>query len=82
MSERVISNEVIHALMRRCYDAGRAGDVYSDEWFDGPEIVRCRDCSNSSVAGMKTDPEALHCIVMDGIVAPDGFCAWGVRRDA
>lgn len=33
-------------------------------------------------AGMEADPNALHCIVMDGIMAPYGFCSLGERRGA
>lgn len=54
-----------------------------------PEIVRCRDCArfipqgtyrfNSGVVNKDT------CDVIRGFVVqidPDGFCAWGERRDA
>lgn len=38
-----------------------------------PEIVRCRDCRKCNVGW---------CLHFDNVVKPDGFCAWGVRRDA
>lgn len=56
---------------------GDGQNVYS--W--GEEIVRCRDCAHASSACFEEDPEALHCIVMDGLMAPDGFCSFGERSD-
>ena len=46
----------------------------------GEEIVRCRDCY------YRTDspawPGAFECDFINRGVEPDGFCAWGERRDA
>lgn len=41
------------------------------------EIVRCRDCRYFSI-GTNTDS----CGFTDKYAHPDGFCAWGERRDA
>lgn len=46
------------------------------------DIVRCSDCAHASSACLEEDSEALYCIVMDGIMAPDGFCSFGERRGA
>ena len=46
-----------------------------------PKIVRCRDCRAMRVKYGNTGIECW----MNGepfTVEPDGFCAWGVRRDA
>ena len=44
------------------------------------EVVRCRDCY------YRTDspawPDAYECDYINRGVEPDGFCAWGERRDA
>ena len=43
-------------------------------------IVRCRDCKRAE------DKAGFHgcfwCWYQERRVEPDGFCAWGVRRDA
>lgn len=46
------------------------------------EIVRCSDCAHASSACAEYGPDALYCIVMDGIMDPDGFCSFGERRGA
>lgn len=57
---------------------------YLDEW-DGTErltdeeIVRCRDCRHYT----EDEMEYYHyCGSWCEQVEPDGFCAWGERRDA
>ena len=40
-------------------------------------IVRCRDCAHASPAGLGCDPDELYCVIMDWIMAPDGFCSFG-----
>lgn len=62
---------------------------YIDPWTDeerltDEEIVRCRDCERFTVD--QSDHEYLsgwwcHRWNTD-MVKPDGFCAWGERRDA
>lgn len=51
------------------------------------EIVRCRDCVNADYAQVHmfdgTRPMKWGCARFEGfhfIVPPDGFCAWGERR--
>ena len=36
-------------------------------------IVRCRDCQYCNVGW---------CVMFQNIVKPDGFCAWGERRES
>lgn len=36
-------------------------------------IVRCRDCKKCNIGW---------CLHFNNIVKPDGFCAWGERREA
>lgn len=57
-------------------------DDYSGTCERREEVVRCSDCAHASSACLEEDPEALYCIVMDGIMAPDGFCSFGERRGA
>lgn len=80
--ERVISDECLDAIRRRCYEAGRAGrEVYTVRDADGPEVVRCRECVFSEGDGdlcvFFADGWNKHTANVD----PDGFCAWGIRRD-
>lgn len=49
-------------------------DDREGHWLTGEEIVRCRDCA-------VYDGEGYGCSYGRGD-DPDGFCAWGVRRDA
>lgn len=44
----------------------------SASWRVHEEIVRCRDCKYRAKAC---------CWCINGGVEPDGFCAWGERRD-
>lgn len=46
----------------------------------GEEVVRCRDCywCRDSLAWAG----AYECDYINRGVEPDGFCAWGERRDA
>lgn len=68
-----------------------------EEWQWLPvreEIVRCKDCKHSSVSFDETrtmcrywsmndydDSESSHGYTLYPVVEPDGFCAWGVRRE-
>lgn len=44
-----------------------------------PEIVRCRDCYYFTDS--PAWPDAHECDYINRAVEPDGFCAWGERRD-
>ena len=44
-------------------------------------IVRCRDCKHRAGANVQAVVSDL-CMWLDIIVKPDGFCAWGERREA
>lgn len=53
------------------------------------EIVRCRDCENSShffqwlTPSKKANVETWVCRNMDGFeIEPDGFCAWGEKVES
>ena len=46
---------------------------YNHTIIEKKPIVRCRDCKKCNVGW---------CLHFDNVVKPDGFCAWGVRRDA
>lgn len=63
-----------------------------DAWrITDEEIVRCRDCINASETSASSDGnlDCLHFSQWDyyddepghWLVEPDGFCAWGERRD-
>lgn len=69
-------------------------DGHEGHWLTGEEIVRCRDCENAQVlhplnpiTGVPAGIEYWRCTHFwnaDELcdVEPDGFCAWGERRDA
>lgn len=98
MAERIISDEVLDTIRRTCYEAGRLGrEVFTVRGHDGSEIVRCRDCKHGRVVenegeadGKVYKAECATCSAMGArewpyrefSVDPDGFCAWGARRDA
>lgn len=44
----------------------------------GEEIVRCRDCRHYKTS----DAGSYCCKSITTLNNPDGFCAWGERRDA
>ena len=55
---------------------------YVDPWTDeerlsDEEIVRCRDCRNFK----KADSGSFCAKSITALTDPDGFCAWGERRD-
>lgn len=66
-------------------------DPWTDEeWLTDEEIVRCRDCEHMHRVrhwlGIDVDECWLHADRESGALGkertePDGFCAWGVRRD-
>ena len=73
-----------------CIDPWTDEERLSDE-----EIVRCRDCRHSSVSFDETrtmcrywsmndydDSESSHGYTLYPVVKPDGFCAWGERKEA
>lgn len=68
-----------------------ATDGHEGHWYTGEEIVRCRDCKHMhtvrSWLGMDVDECWLHADPESGALGkeptePNGFCAWGERRDA
>lgn len=58
-----------------CVEYG--GTNYADRL---ERIVRCKDCGDDTTQdGVKLN-HRRYCILQDRIVEPDGFCAWGERR--
>lgn len=66
-------------------------DGHEGHWLTGERIVRCRDCGYCCehdmrmYGGGRDQLLCHHFSVSDGAgwpVVPDGFCAWGKRRDA
>lgn len=66
-----------------------ATDGHEGHWYTGEEIVRCRDCKHSFKDGALCNLFASWIPVAGGDeyaelpadVEPNGFCAWGERRD-
>ena len=69
-------------------------DGHEGHWLTGERIVRCRDCKHSSVSFDETrtmcrywsmnsydDSESSHGYTLYPVVKPDGFCAWGERKE-
>jgi hypothetical protein len=61
-----------------------ATDEYRGHWLTGEEIVRCRDCKHYVEDPTPIDPGWPMMCEDSGrdMLNPDGFCAWGERRDA
>lgn len=84
MTERIISDEYLKSIRKAFYEAGKKGrNLVLYRRFDGPEIVRCRDCKMSLNNG-----EACWYFAHEewgetvpAIVRPDGYCSWGERGD-
>ena len=61
------------------YDEALAVDVYGRADMR-EEIVRCRDCKWFIKANSLTGWNDV-CNLTDSNVVPNGFCAWGERRE-
>ncbi len=59
-------------------------DEQQVHWLTNEEIVRCRDCKHydDQDGEIGTCDLGLDNLDLYSIVEPDGFCAWGERRDA
>lgn len=67
-------------------------DEHEGHWLTGERIVRCRDCKHMHTVkswcwGIDVDECWLHADHESGALGkeptePNGFCAWGERRDA
>lgn len=68
-----VFREAIYGV--RFYDKSKEGAIERRE-----EIVRCRDCMNVDVEDYGAWGHVWHCERI-GEVEPDGFCAWGERRE-
>ena len=59
-------------------------DPWTDkEWLSDEEVVRCRDCACFSVDDSDHDYRTGWWCKRwyTDMVMPDGFCAWGVRKE-
>lgn len=71
-------DEYVNRVMVTAFGGSVAGPV------TGEKIVRCRDCKRFSLDNSDHDYRSgwwCHRWNTD-MVKPDGFCAWGKRRDA
>lgn len=90
MSEYLISDETLATIRRTCYEAGKAGKEVFSVRSPSVEIVRCGDCDFSTDGGEYCRLFAAYEPIGGGdeygeslaIVSPDGFCAWGKRRES
>lgn len=69
-------------------------DGHEGHWLTGEEIVRCRDCKHAHhyhpfnpYTCKPSEIEDWYCEWHSNAegaseIEPDGFCAWGERRDA
>lgn len=53
-------------------------DGHEGHWLTGEEIVRCRDCKFY----LEEHKWCYHFEDSEFCPEPNGFCAWGERRDA
>lgn len=88
MSEYIISDEQIMSERSQAYEAGkRQREVWTARVYHGEEIVRCRDCKylEANKYGYEIAEDDCGCIYWDADfslgVAPDGFCAWGAKKE-
>lgn len=65
-----------------------ATDEHEGHWLTGEEIVRCRDCKHFTTRGTHVFDDGktneCYCEFIRAYrlqITPDGFCAWGERRD-
>ena len=55
---------------------------YAAGYHVGEEIVRCSDCKHADEVETRYAGIQYGCLRFDdATVEPDGFCAWGVRKD-
>ena len=61
----------------------RIVDVYPEETAERfQEVVRCRDCKHADEIMTRYAGMQHACMRFDdATVTPDGFCAWGERRE-
>lgn len=90
MTEFIISSEQLERLIEGIeHNTGRRINKVVCDGTELPEIVRCRDCVRFVPQGMYLYNSGVvnkgTCSVVRGFVvqiSPDGFCAWGERKDA
>ena len=56
-------------------------DGHEGNWLTGEEIVRCRDCKDYRASDATCHSWQWHNWDAAIDVEPDGFCAWGVRKE-
>lgn len=90
MTEYLISDELLTSIRQACYRAGKAGKEVFTVRTPSEEVVRCRDCKHMHTVrhwlGMDVIECWLHADSESGALGkngtqPDGFCAWGERRE-
>lgn len=89
MAEYIVSEDEYRAAMRKAYEAGAAGrEVYTARSCLTRPLVRCRDCQYfasdecSLVVRKFGEWFDLSVVDLDLGIDPDGYCAWGERREA
>ena len=79
MSEYIITQEELECMFTRINNELNKGTrKLRIDFREIPEIVRCRDCKYY-------DDFLTSCEwwgAYERLAEPDGFCKWGVRRDA
>ena len=89
MAEYIITYDEFRAAMRKAYEAGAAGrEVYTARDYLTRQLVRCRDCRwfyNPNIDERDAPPVCTrYCdSILDFALSqiPEGFCAWGERRE-
>lgn len=80
MTEFILSSEQLERLIEGIeHNTGRRINQVICDGAELPVVVRCRDCKLSVAKGHR-----LYCDLNAGgfpNVEPDGFCAWGERRE-
>ena len=61
------------------YDTSRV-ETQPEQGFTGETVVRCRDCKHFNGWACEQS-ECSYCGELTHRVEPDGFCAWGERRE-
>ena len=67
-----------------------ATDEHKGHWLTGEEIVRCKDCKHHELMTVSYLDKPLSVCISEQwigaegdnpLVKPDGFCAWGERKE-
>lgn len=88
--EYIVTENEYAAACAAAYEAGAAGrEVYTARDYLARPLMRCRDCRwfyNPNIDERDAPPVCTrYCdSILDFALSqtPDGFCAWGERKDA